>query len=105
MLMKCLVILGLGLLPLAAAADSTIELGKRWELTFEDVQKFEEEIGERTYEPILKVLEENMRLDRRAGLRFNVYELKGGTAEPSIRFYLQGPYVREKPGISLIIRF
>jgi hypothetical protein len=53
---------------------------------------------------ILKTLKERARIDRKSGLRYNVYEFDGG-AEPDTEIYIKGPYVSGKPGIGIMIKF
>jgi hypothetical protein len=53
---------------------------------------------------ILKTLKERARIDRKAGLRYNVYEFERD-GEPDTEVYIKGPYVSGKPGIGIMIKF
>jgi hypothetical protein len=62
------------------------------------------EVAEPERSGILKTLKERARLDRKAGLRYNVYEFDRD-GEPDTEIYIKGPYVSGKPGIGIMIKF
>lgn len=115
---KWLVILILVLAPVGASADQIVAKGGRLELrveTREDLMiQIEREENRSAILKSLRSVQDRARIDRKAGLRFNVLEFEDGilrelglTDQGGARteIYLKGPYVGGKPGLSFMIRF
>ena len=112
---KWLLVLVLAMSPMVATADQIVAKGGRLELRVESRQEIMESIElEENRSSILKVLSQRARIDRKAGLRFNVLEFEDGILRSlgltdrdgaKTEIYLKGPYVRGKPGLSFMIRF
>lgn len=114
---KWLAILGILMLSTTATADQIVAKGGRLELRVESRTEILESIEREEHQSaILKSLSEigqKARIDRKAGLRFNVLEVEDGIlhelglTDEDVRteIYLKGPYVGGRPGLSFMIKF
>jgi hypothetical protein len=112
---KWLAILVLAMSPMVATADQTVAKGGRLELRVESREEILESIErEEDRSAILKTFQDRARIDRKAGLRFNVLEFEEGILRElglsdhegtRTEIYLKGPYVSGKPGLSFMIKF
>jgi hypothetical protein len=114
MFVKWLVVLVLLMSPMVATADQIVAKGGRLELRVESREDILSEMEREEQRSILKTLSERARIDKKAGLRFNVLEIEDGilrrlgltdTDGTKTEIYLKGPYVGGKPGLIFMIRF
>jgi hypothetical protein len=100
---------------MVATADQIVAKGGRLELRVESQQEILEALeAEEDRFAMLKTFSERARIDKKAGLRFNVMEFDGGILRAlglvnkdgsDTEIYIRGPYVQGKPGVGFMIRF